>query len=130
MSAPGWSAAVWIAAAGALGCALRHGVVTAVLRLTGRSQWGTFAVNLLGCFLIGLVVAQLTARGLAESRWRPVLTTGFLGGFTTYSAFALESVQLVERERWTGAAVYLVATWILAPVCCWIGLWCGRLTPA
>lgn len=74
----------------------------------------TLAVNLLGCLLIGLL-AHL------EDRWRLVLITGFLGGFTTYSAFGLESIKLLQ-ERPLHAVLYLGLHLILGLGAVWLGL--------
>src|SRR5688572_11770966 len=87
----GW-VALGVALAGALGSLARWMIGSLLNR--GGTPWGTLAVNLTGAFAIGVVVAMLEARGLGGTRWRVVITTGFFGGFTTFSALALETVVL------------------------------------
>jgi CrcB protein len=95
-------------AAGALGALTRGEIGEVCMRRLGPGwPWGTFVVNLLGAFALGLVVDALGADA------RAVLGTGFLGGFTTYSAFAVETVLLAERGRTTAAVAYASASLVL-----------------
>ena len=81
---------------GGLGSASRYLVSLAAGRWFGDSfAWGTMLVNLVGCFLIGFVVG-LVDRALLSRAFRIVLVTGFLGGFTTFSSFSLESVRMIS----------------------------------
>lgn len=83
---------------GGVGSVCRYLVSTAVnRRFGGPLAWGTMAVNLLGCLLIGFLVG-LVDRSILPKEYRLILVTGFLGGFTTFSSFALESVGMF-RER-------------------------------
>jgi CrcB protein len=88
---------------GALGAAARYHLAG----LFGRGfPWGTLAVNLAGCFLIAIVVARF-----AEGEpWRLFLAVGLLGGFTTFSAFALETVELIDGGRIAAALLYVLAS--------------------
>lgn len=114
---------LYIGLAGALGSICRHLVGTAVQRASGVSfPWGTLAVNVAGSFCIGLVMALFALRGQLDAPLRLALTAGLLGGFTTYSAFAFETIQLVERQAFVGAALYVVATLVTAGVACVLGL--------
>ncbi len=82
---------------GAFGAMLRHGVGIVTLRLLGPNfPWGTLSVNVIGGFLMGLLVAILTARG-GDQTVRLLLGVGLLGGFTTFSAFALDAANMIER---------------------------------
>ena len=101
-----------IAVGGAIGAALRHLLSTQVARLLGLGfPWGTLVVNALGCFAMGLVVMTAVRRpDLGLGHLAPFLTTGILGGFTTFSAFSLEVFLLAERGRIDLAAAYVVAT--------------------
>jgi fluoride exporter len=95
---------------GALGALARWGVATALPWSPGTWPWGTLLVNLLGCFLMGVLVGVLAARR-PEATWpRPFLGVGVLGGFTTYSAFAVEVVQAVEQGSLLVAGGYVVAS--------------------
>lgn len=112
-----------IGLAGALGSVCRHLVGTAVQRASGASfPWGTLAVNVAGSFCIGVVMALLALRGQLDTPLRLTLTAGFLGGFTTYSAFAFETVQMLERSAFAAAALYLTATVVAAGAACAVGL--------
>ena len=89
---------------GGVGSACRYAVSAAAGRLGGAGfPWGTLAVNLLGCLLIGFVVG-LADRALVSRPFRVLLVTGFLGGFTTFSTFALETVRLLEKGK-AGAGI-------------------------
>ncbi|MDR1958521.1 MAG: CrcB family protein [Planctomycetaceae bacterium] len=80
--------------AGALGTVSRYGVSQLTLWWFGsRYPWGTFCVNILGCLLFG-IFAELFTSGRFSPEWKLVVLTGFLGGFTTFSAFAFEMEQL------------------------------------
>ena len=90
-----------IALGGAIGASLRHLTGMQVARLLGTGfPWGTLAVNVLGCFAMGLVTMLVVRRPeLGLQHAAPFLATGVLGGFTTFSAFSLETFLLVERGR-------------------------------
>ncbi|MCE1196903.1 fluoride efflux transporter CrcB [bacterium] len=89
---------------GGIGSVCRYLVSTALNRRFGGSfAWGTMTVNLLGCLLIGFLVG-LVDRSILPKEYRLILVTGFLGGFTTFSSFALESVGMF-RERAIGAGI-------------------------
>ena len=94
-----------------------------VLIVAGLS---TLAVNLAGSFGIGLVIAWFSARGAADARARVALTAGFLGGFTTYSAFAWETVVFLENRATASAALYVAGTVLGCLLTCGAGVWLGR----
>ncbi|MET0765710.1 MAG: fluoride efflux transporter CrcB [Blastococcus sp.] len=96
---------------GVLGALARWAVATALPHSPDGWPWATLLVNLTGCLLLGVLTAVVTVR-LPEAAWpRPFLAVGVLGGFTTFSAFAVEIVELVDA----GAAV-LAAGYVLASV--------------
>jgi CrcB protein len=100
---------------GGLGAALRHGVNLAAARLLGTAfPYGTLAINVLGSLAIGLIAEYFALKVGLPQRWRLFLTTGVLGGFTTFSAFSLEAALLYERGQIAGAALYVVASVVLA----------------
>lgn len=112
-----------VAAGGAIGAGLRHLVNLAALRLAGPNYpWGTLAVNLIGCLAMGLLIGVLTLRGQSSAALRLFLATGVLGGFTTFSAFALDFVTLVERGRVDAALAYAAASVGLSIVAVFAGL--------
>ncbi|NUN49602.1 MAG: fluoride efflux transporter CrcB [Candidatus Brocadiae bacterium] len=98
-----------LALAGAAGTLARWGLGAAVTAIRpGSFPWATLAVNALGCLLFGVVTAFADARGSLSAEMRGVLTTGFLGAFTTFSTFASETVHL-HRDGRGGAALLNVA---------------------
>ena len=114
--------ALMVAIAGALGCLARYGVGLAGQRLLGdRFPWGTLAVNLVGSFAIGAVMVLAEARQL-DPRVRVAVVGGFIGGFTTYSAFAYETLALAERRSAAAAAAYAGLTILGCFVACGAGL--------
>jgi CrcB protein len=100
-----------------IGGALRHGVNVACARACGTAfPWGTLTVNVVGSFAMGFLAAWLAFR--AEAPWsqglRLFLTTGVLGGFTTFSAFSLDAVLLWERGATLLAVGYVAASVVLS----------------
>lgn len=94
-----------------IGGALRHGVNLAAVRLFGFGfPFGTAIVNILGSFLIGLLAGYFAFRTGYSQHVRLFLTTGLLGGFTTFSAFSLDAALLLERHSWWAAAGYLAGS--------------------
>ena len=117
----------WIALAlaGMLGVLARHLVQTAVPRF-GGFPWGTFAVNVTGAFAVGLV-AGLLAHRLDTPMWiQEAVIVGFLGGYTTFSTFSLETVLLMDRGRCVTAAVYSFGTLTAGVSAVIFGGWLGR----
>src|SRR5688500_16718578 len=94
-----------VAIGGAGGSVLRYGLQRA---LNTQFPIGTLSVNIFGCFLIGWLWA-VSVKGLNEEM-RLLLMTGFCGGFTTFSAFTLESIQLMMNGRWIAFSVYTVSS--------------------
>jgi CrcB protein len=97
-----------------IGGALRHGVNIAALRLLGAGfPFGTMFINVSGSFLMGLLTELLALRLGLSQHWRLFITTGFLGGYTTFSTFSLETTLLWERGQVLQAAFYAGASVIL-----------------
>ena len=116
-----------VALGSALGGALRLGVTTCCGRLWGTG-WplGTFLVNVSGSFAIGLIVAWLTSPGRLSPAWLLFLTTGVLGGFTTFSAFSLDVAMLYERGHLGLAALYVGGSVALSIGAAFLGLALAR----
>jgi CrcB protein len=116
-----------IALGGAIGATLRYLIGGQVARLAGAGfPWGTLAVNVAGCFAMGLATVLLLRRGGAEVALAPFVMTGVLGGFTTFSAFSLEVVDLVGRGRLLGAFAYAGGSVVLGVGAFLIGAWALR----
>jgi fluoride exporter len=114
--------------AGSAGTLCRYGLAGLVQSAAGaRFPWGTLAVNLTGCLVAGL------AFGLFESRWglsgeaRTIVFIGFLGAFTTFSGFMLETTELARDAQWLGATANLVLQNGLGAVALYAGLVASRL---
>jgi CrcB protein len=94
-----------------IGGALRHGVNVGATRLFGFGfPFGTFIVNFLGSFVMGLLAGFFVYRAGVPQHVRLFLTTGILGGFTTFSTFSLDAALLIERHQFGAAAGYLVGS--------------------
>lgn len=104
-----------------VGGALRY-LLSQAVQATALSTFpfGTLAVNLIGCFLIGVVFA-LTDRGFLTVEWRLFLATGLLGGFTTFSAFSNETVAMLREGQLVYAALYVGASVIFGLVSTFLG---------
>jgi fluoride exporter len=97
-----------------IGGAGRHGINVLMARLFGTGfPLGTFTVNVVGCFLMGLIAGFFAFRGHLPQEARLFLTTGILGGFTTFSAFSLDAALLWERGEGGLAALYVAASVVL-----------------
>ena len=100
---------------GGLGAALRHGVNVLTPRLLGQSfPFATAIENVSGSFVMGLLAAWFAFKGDASQGWRLFLTTGILGGYTTFSAFSLDAVLLYERGATGLAVLYVLASVLLS----------------
>lgn len=99
-----------VMAGGALGAGARHLVGRATIAAFGPGwPWGTLTVNLVGGLAMGVLAGTL-ARGTAGEPWRLLLGVGVLGGFTTFSAFSLDTVTMIERGAWVAAAGYIAVS--------------------
>lgn len=109
-------ALVAVSAGGALGALARYGI-----GLAAPFPWATFGINVTGCLLIGALLVAVTARPRVHPLTRPFLGTGFLGGYTTFSTYAVDVHVLVGAGRVVEAAGYLVGTLVAALVATWLG---------
>lgn len=104
-----------VAAGGALGSVGRYLTASAVGHAVGTAwPWGTLAVNVIGGFAIGLLAGLMALRWSVTPELRGFLITGVLGGFTTFSAFSIEVMMMIERHDWTPALGYVVASVLLS----------------
>jgi fluoride exporter len=115
---------------GGLGALARWGFGLATARLFSNAwPWGTFGVNVLGGFVMGLVIGHMIAPGTSSSQnenLRLFLATGFLGGFTTFSAFSLETARLIEAGRWVDGGIYVLASVTLCVAAVFAGMALAR----
>ena len=117
-----------VAAGGAIGSVGRYLAVAAIGRLAGTDfPWGTLAVNVLGGIAIGIVAEFLAQRWQGGPELRAFLVAGVLGGFTTFSAFSLETMAMLERQAWLPAIAYVAASVAASLLAAFAGAWCVRL---
>jgi fluoride exporter len=117
---------LWIAAGGFIGAIARYRLTGAVdARIPSRFPWGTLSVNLLGSFVLGLVLPGLLLHA-PDSSVRALVTVGILGSFTTFSSFAFEVTTLLEERRWVLACAYVGASLLLGLLCILFGLLLGQ----
>jgi CrcB protein len=111
---------------GALGALARWAVTTALPHTPGAWPWATLVVNLTGCLAIGALLAVLLARFPSSPWLRPFLAVGVLGGYTTYSTFAVDVVQLARSDRGLLAVAYVLASVLGGLLAVILGLLAGR----
>jgi CrcB protein len=115
-----------VASFGALGATCRYLIGLSVLKYAPSSPFvGTLIANLVGCFLFG-VVSQLGAGAALSPQMRLALLTGFLGAFTTFSAFSFDTITLAETRGFTWAAGYVLAQNVLGIALAWVGISLAR----
>jgi fluoride exporter len=116
---------LWVCLGSAVGGGARYLLVGWVSKLLGSAfPYGTLAVNVIGSFLIGgLMYAGLEASRLSETTL-VALTTGVMGGFTTYSAFSYQTLKSLQEGEWTVAVANVAVTFAGCLLACWLG-WAG-----
>ncbi|WP_163499029.1 fluoride efflux transporter CrcB [Helicobacter suis] len=113
----------WVALGGAIGASLRYfvGKMMPTRFLIWESfPLGTFSVNLIGCFVIGLL-GHLAAKSLLGDKMSALLITGVLGGFTTFSSFGLDTLKLLQKQALLEALVYVLGSNLLGFLCVALG---------
>lgn len=115
-----------VALGGAIGASVRYLFGVGAMRLTGPTEFplAILSVNIIGSFLMGVFVVVAAHRGLTHLS--PFVMTGLLGGFTTFSAFSLETVTLMERGQIGSAALYVMLSVGLSIFGLMLGLWLAR----
>ena len=114
---------LWVALGGGIGAAARFVVNVWSVRVLGTEfPWHTLIVNVLGCFIMGLLTGLMAQKLNLSPEARAFLTTGILGGFTTFSAFSVDVVLLVERKAMLAAGAYVAASVLLSIAAVFAGL--------
>lgn len=116
-----WQILVSIALGGALGATLRY-LVLQIVETSSGFPLGTLLINVCGSFLIGIAYVLILEKSAISEIWRPFLMVGLLGGFTTFSTFALEAVYLFEDGRLLMALSYVVLSAILCILAAFIAM--------
>ena len=118
---------VLIALGGALGAVSRFLLGNAVSKAIGSAlPYGTFVVNVIGCFAMGLLMTIIVDRELFPASWRLFLCVGLLGGFTTFSSFAYEGLMLLNEGRLLAVLTYVGGSVGLGLVAAAAGVLCAR----
>lgn len=109
---------------GFVGSVARYALSAWVAQLTPQSRFpfGTFAVNILGCLVAGVLTGLAERHELFGPETRLLLFTGLLGGFTTFSAFGLETMSLLRRGEISVALTYVIASVVLGLLAAWLGM--------
>jgi CrcB protein len=121
---------LWIGLGSAVGGMARHGVGGWIAQRAGEGfPWGTLAVNASGSLLIGLVFVLSGAEGRLrmDPLWRDFLMLGLLGGYTTFSSFSLQTLNLAREGQWGWAAGYVGLSLAACLGAVWVGFWGGQV---
>lgn len=121
-----WPAYLWVATGGALGSVGRYWLSGVVAARVGETfPWGTLVVNLTGSFVIGLLAALTEPEGrwLVSPGFRLFFLIGVCGGYTTFSSFSLQTLNLLRAGEWW----YAAGNVLLSVVLCLLGVWLGYL---
>ena len=127
--APDPSTLAAIALGGALGASARYGVAQLVHVAPGTFPWATFWTNVSGSLLLGVVLVVLVERFPPSRYARAFVATGFIGAYTTYSTFAVETDVLVKDGHWGMAGLYVAASLAAGLAATWAGMRAGRARP-
>ncbi len=118
-----------VALGGAIGASARYLTNTGVIRMLGHGfPAGTMVVNIVGSLLMGALTVVLARKG--GLHLAPFLMTGVLGGFTTFSAFSLDAVTLIERGDWSSASFYIIGSVLLSLLALFAGIHIARMVLA
>jgi fluoride exporter len=118
-----------ISLGGALGAPARYGIAQLVSIGPGTFPWGTFWINVSGSFAVGFVLILVFERFPPTRYIRPFVATGFLGAFTTYSTFAVETDLLIKNGHWAIAMSYVAASFTAGFLAVWAGMAFARAVP-
>ena len=122
-----WTNILLVAGGGSLGSVLRYLFGVGALRVMGPAwPYGTFGINVVGSTLMGVLAGWLAFRVDGGNSWRLLLGTGVLGGFTTFSAYSLDTALMVERREYSLAALYAIGSVAVGLVGLFAGLWLAR----
>ncbi len=116
---------IWVALGGAIGAVTRYWTDAAITRLAGSGfPWGTLTINILGSAIIGIWFA-MTPPDRATTASHLFFSVGVLGGFTTFSAFSVQTLLLAQSGEWARAGAYIAASVALCLIGVWIGFQAG-----
>ena len=118
---------LWIALGGAIGAVLRYAANIGIARVAGGDfPWHTMLINISGSLVMGLLITLMALRWNVSNDIRAFLTTGILGGYTTFSAFSLDFALLVERKTYALAGAYALGSVVLSLIAIFAGMALAR----
>lgn len=119
---------ITVALGGAMGAVSRFLVGNIVGKALGSAwPYGTFIINIVGCFCMGVLMTVIVERQLLPAAWRLFLCVGFLGGFTTFSSFGYETISLINNGKLLEAFAYVGGSVLLGLLAAAIGVYVGRV---
>lgn len=118
----------WVALGSAIGGVARFWLTNAMAERSAAFPWGTFIVNVSGSFAIGVLAAMTTPGGRwqVDPRWGPFLMSGLCGGYTTFSAFSLQTLALAQQQQHWHALVNVLSSVVACLLAVWLGYRIGR----
>ncbi|KKL00208.1 fluoride efflux transporter CrcB [Rheinheimera mesophila] len=117
-----------VAIGGAIGACCRFGLGELILHLCGKSfPFATLLVNILGSFVLGLLYGLFLAEHLTVNPWKTLIGVGFLGAFTTFSTFSLDTVLLLQQGELVKAGLNVVLNVLICLTLAWLGLKLGSM---
>ncbi len=119
---------LWVAIGGALGSLARYAVGLWIYERMGtRFPYGTFVINITGCFIIGLALTILDDHFGLPPAWRLAIPIGFVGAYTTFSTFEYETLRAVQHGQSATAILYVVLSVLIGYAAVWLGTIAGRV---
>src|ERR1700739_4609705 len=119
---------LWVALGGALGSVARYAVGLLIYERMGtRFPYGTFVINISGCFIIGFALTILDEQMGLPPQWRLAIPIGFVGAYTTFSTFEYETLRLAQHGQASVGVLYLVLSVVLGYGAVWLGMTAGRV---
>ncbi len=116
-----------LAVGGALGTVARYGSTLFIEKFAIRPfPLGTIGINIIGSFLMGLIFVFILEKNHLEDIWRLPLMVGFLGAYTTFSTFALDTVKLLEQQHVLVAMIYILSSVLFTVLAIFLGMWLAR----
>jgi fluoride exporter len=116
-----------VAFGGALGAMSRYWVYNVFPGWAdAKFPYATFTVNVLGSFLIGIAFIVITERAQISPEWRGIITVGFLGAFTTFSTFSMDTLGLIQQAQYWTALIYIMSSVLICIFAAWLGLTMAR----
>lgn len=116
-----------IALGGALGALARYEVAAIIqTRIPAGFPWGTFVVNISGCLVMGVATTLLAERLLIHPNWRFLIPIGFIGAYTTFSTFEMETFRAVTEGAWLVGALNVIGSVVAGYIALWLGVLLAR----